>query len=173
MVPSALPSRFPPRSLASRWRAIFLICAPACLPLAHLPARAQDGAALAPIAVFDSAAAAIRRQFFDPRFGGANLDTIVYFRRQAFLPPRSSQDVAGQVNGLLSELHYSGVFYRGASAPDMTPAFRWRTTRDGPAVTSIEPNSDCQKAGLRVGDILLTRPRDLPGARGSMVTLRV
>src|SRR5437867_77842 len=100
--------------------------------LAAAAGSARGADASSPVAVFDSAAAVVRREFFDPRFNGADIDTIAYFRRQALLPPRSSRDVAKEVNGLLSELHFSGGrFFRDGEAPDFTPGFLGRMTRDG------------------------------------------
>ncbi len=136
------------------------------------PARAQDGQALA--SLFDSATAAIKTSYFDPSRINSSLDTSASYRRRDFLPPKLSTDLDGEVNGLLSELHFSGCrFYREGQAPDFTPAFRARMTREGLTVLAVQPGSDCQAAGLLTGDVITTPAATLFGQRGSGVTLGV
>ncbi|MBI5836476.1 MAG: hypothetical protein HZB25_04440 [Candidatus Eisenbacteria bacterium] len=126
------------------------------------------------IAVFDSAVATIRASFFDPEFNHAPLDSTSAWRRSQLVAAGASADVQRQVRDLLAELRYSGCrFYREGRAPDFTPAFRVRQTVDGVVVVAVQPGSDCEKAGLFKGDYLVTHESDLPGARGSMLTLRV
>jgi len=135
---------------------------------------ARPAAALDAPAVFDSAVSAIRHQFFDPRLNGASLDTIAAYRRLNLAGADSEGALVKQVRGLLSDLKYSGTsFYREGQAPDFTPAFRWRMTRDGLVVTAVQTGSECWSAGLAVGDLVSTRPDDLWGPRGSRVALSV
>lgn len=148
--------------------AAVVLCAIALAP----PARAQDGQDMA--SLFDSAAAAIKTSFFDPSRINSSLDTSASYRRRDFLLPKLSTDLEGQVNGLLSELRFSGCrFYRDGQAPDFTPAFRARMTREGLTVLAVQPGSDCQSAGLLPGDVINTPLSTLPGRRGSEVTLGV
>jgi hypothetical protein len=147
-----------------------------CLALAALalcgPVRAHADAAQ--LAVFESAASIVRRSFFDPRFNEAAFDTIVVYHRAALAGPASRGDLEKEVNGLLSELHYSAArFYRPGQSADYTPAFRWRDTRDGVAVTAVQPGSECERVGLLRGNLLLTPTSEFWGPRNSEMNLRV
>jgi len=138
------------------------------------PAASAAPGALPAVAIFDSAVAALRAEFFDPARLGAHFDSSVVYRRASLAAAGPGANVQGQLQGLLRELGYSGCrFYREGQAPDYTPAFRWRETLDGVVVTAVQPGSSCEHAGLARGDYLMTPRSDLPGVRGTSVTLRV
>ena len=144
--------------------------------LGQRPQPAQDSARYS--TAFESVWSAIGQNFYDPSFLGVNW-TDVGARYRAQLPNVHDDEafeslIARMLHELpTSHLHFRVSLSSGRTSPATRIGILTHEIDGQDVVVNVEPISDAHIRGIRSGDLLLTKDKELRGPWGSSVQVKV
>jgi C-terminal processing protease CtpA/Prc len=96
------------------------------------------------------------QDYWDPTFGGVDLDALVDRARQRINAAQSLGEIFGLVAGVALDLRDSHThFYPPARVQEVDYGWSWQYIGDRPLVVHVDDGSDAKAKGLRVGDRVL------------------
>lgn len=131
-----------------------------CLPAVTEPALAQGdldeyqrGLAFR---MLRKVRAEIEEHYFDPGFGGKNLDQLDYRAQTAIESATTRAQAFGAVAQFVADLGDSHTrFFPPGLTVEANYGWTWTVIGDDAFVTSVAPGSDAERRGLRPGDKIL------------------
>jgi C-terminal processing protease CtpA/Prc len=96
------------------------------------------------------------QDYWDPKFGGVDLDGLVDRARQRINAAQSLGEIFGLVAGVALDLRDSHThFFPPARVQEVDYGWSWQYVGDRALVTHVDDGSDAKAKGLRVGDSVL------------------
>ena len=96
------------------------------------------------------------QDYWDPRFGGVDLDALIERARQRINAAQSLGEIFGLVAGVCLDLRDSHTtFYPPSRVQEVESGWSWQYVGDRALVDWVDDGSDAQVKGLRIGDAVL------------------
>lgn len=96
------------------------------------------------------------QEYWDPRFGGVDLDALVDRARQRINAAQSLGEIFGLVAGVCLDLRDSHTtFYPPSRVQEVEYGWSWQYVGDRALVDRVDDGSDARAKGLRVGDTVV------------------
>jgi C-terminal processing protease CtpA/Prc len=96
------------------------------------------------------------QDYWDPHFGGVDLDALIERARQRINAAQSLGEIFGLVAGVCLDLRDSHTtFYPPARVQEVEYGWSWQYVGDRALVNRVDDGSDARAKGLRVGDAVV------------------